>query len=297
MVQRRSALLWIPWGVLAVSVVLLGCTLRSIGPDWFATLGLFLLICGAYGFGVTSSLVQRREREQLARNREESLKDTPGATGQEELLQSRDLRLDIRDTEAALSSAANADIGFVVGAHEAGALTIFARSGEDRGVLSMTCDSRSLWYHYGYKKRLRWGITDCREGSALIGAIEVRPAFLGRMRWRVFDEKNIQIGCLKAAVEWRNILQVLGLAAVEETCGALVKSGLAVIATKFGDSKKISGHSGSLWIGAKPICAMTWSDDAVALSFVGEEPTLYQRKIAASVAALLAYSPDYYKRA
>ena len=160
----------------------------------------------------------------------------------------------------------------------------------------MNCNTPRSWYHYGCQKEVNWSIMDWVDGTPL-ATIVIRPTFLGRIRWQVLNEANTQIGCLKAGIEWSTFSKMLGSEAIEQVCGDLIATGLTTIAEAFGDDKKVSGHSGSLWIGGGPICAMSWSASAVALRFVCEEPTLYQRQVVAAVSVLLAYSPDYYKRA
>ena len=60
---------------------------------------------------------------------------------------------------------------------------------DERLLVKLRCADPAAWYRYGYKRRLRWFVTEL-DAERTVGIIELRPTFLGRFRWPIATETD-----------------------------------------------------------------------------------------------------------
>jgi hypothetical protein len=154
-------------------------------------------------------------------------------------------------------------------------------TGEERilraGSLQLRCADPGAWYHYGYKRSVRWSVAESEEGE-ILGAIELRPTFLGRFTWPIKTEASRDFGHVKAGVEWSRLLAA--------PAGAVAAAAIPNF-----------DHHATVSVQSRPVCAISWSGRSVALTFASGEWTPADRKLAIGAAVLLGCCPNYYRHA
>ncbi|MEN6452463.1 MAG: hypothetical protein ABFC96_18395, partial [Thermoguttaceae bacterium] len=223
------------------------------------------------------ALIAKFRLEEAVRQRMAVLTSNCHPTGNEEMLRAPSLRLKPDSDRLVWLSENDRVVGSVIGTHEMGQIWVTAIDPDDRALLQLRCANPGAWYHYGYKRRVRWAVAESN-GERTIGVIELRPTFLGRFKWLIRTEKDPEYGQVKAGVEWwRMMIAPLGALAV------------AVIPNM--------EHHATVDIQSRRVCAVSWAGRTAALTFSDGNWNLDERQLALGVAVLLACCPNYYRHA
>jgi hypothetical protein len=264
--------------MLGSSLLLFVLSGYGIGPDSTPLFAVLLLVVGTLWWLKAVPAFRRQfELEEAARQHEAAFKGNHLTTGEERLLRTASLRLDPELDRLVWLSEDNQAIGSVVGTHEMGRLWVTAIDSDERVLLQLRCANPGAWYHYGYKRKVRWSLAESDE-QRTIGVIELRPTFLGRFKWPIMTETDPEFGQVKAGVEWARIM-----VAPAGSVGAAVLPNLK--------------HHATVFMRSRPVCAVSWSRRSVALTFAHGDWEPVERKLAIGAAVLLACCPSYYRNA
>ncbi|MFZ1932380.1 MAG: hypothetical protein WBL72_02605 [Thermoguttaceae bacterium] len=240
-------------------------------------IAVFLLVIGIlWWLKVVPAIREKVQPEESAKRYEADSHHGTAPKGDERLLHARSFRLEPGTERSELLSENGEVIGTMIGTHETGRIWIIAVDSCEAPVLHLRCKNPGAWWHYGYKRRVRWLVTEAT-GERQIGIVELRPTFLGRFRWRIETETDPEFGQVKAGVEWSRLAVGLGGATT-----AMLPS---------------LGHHATVFMRSRPVCALSWSGRSAALTFGPEKWEPVERKLALATVALVALCPNYYKHA
>jgi hypothetical protein len=276
MAAGKAAALYCGWVLLGCSVPIFVLAYYDIGPGWLPLSAVALLVVGILWQVKASPAFRTQFRlEEAAKNYEAVLREKGRASGDERILQANALRLEPESDRSVWLSQDDETIGSVVGTYAMGRIWITALDSDETTMLQLRCANPGAWYHYGYKRKVRWSVADS-DGEKQIGVIELRPTFLGRFRWRIRTETDAEFGQVKAGVEWSRMVVGLG--------GAVTAAIIPNLA-----------HHATVFMQSQPVCAVSWSGCSAALTFGPEKWQPAERKLAIATAVLLACCPDYYR--
>lgn len=266
------------WAMLGSSLLLFVLSYYSIGPDWTPLIAVLFFVIGILWWMKAVPAFRRQfELEEAARLHEAALREKHRATGDERILQAASLRLEPEVDRSVWLCKDDRIVGSVVGTHEMGRIWVTAVDSDERVLLLLQCASPVAWYHYGYKRKVRWSLAES-DGTPAIGVIELRPTFLGRFKWPIVTEADPGFGQVRAGVEWSRMM---------------VAPAGAVAATIIPNLE----HHATVTMRSRSVCAISRSSRSVALTFVPGEWEPVERKLAIGAAALLARCPNYYRHA
>jgi hypothetical protein len=266
------------WSMLGASALSFAFLYYGIGPDWTPLVAVFLLVAGILWWlkAVPTSRI-KFAIEDAAKENEAAYRRSLVVTGDESILRAAVLRLNWEWDRWAWLSEDHRMIGSVVGTHASGRIWVTAIDSDERVLLQLRCARPGAWYHYGYKRKLKWSVCD-PDGDQTIGVIELRPTFLGRFKWPIRTEAAPDFGQVKAGVEWSRFMVV--------PAGALVAAVIPNLK-----------HHATVSMRSRTVCAISWSARSAALTFAPGEWEPDQRKLAIGAASLLACCPKYYRHA
>jgi hypothetical protein len=276
--RKLTAVKCCGWVMIGTSVLLFALSYRGIGPDSAPLIAVLLLVVGILWWLKAVPAFRRQfGLEEAAMQHEAAFRGNHRATGDERILRAASLRLEPELNRSVWLSEDNEVVGTAVGTHEMGRIWVTAIDSDEHVLLQLRCASPGAWYHYGYKRRVRWSVAES-DNERTIGVIELRPTFLGRFKWPIATETNPEFGQVKAGVEWSRIM---------------VGSAGAVAAAVTPNLE----HHATVFMRSRAACAISWSNRSAALTFVHGECEPAERKLAIGAAVLLACCPNYYRHA
>jgi len=276
--RKLTAIKCCGWVMLGSSLLVFALSYYGIGPDFAPLIAVFLLVVGIlWWLKVVPKFRRQFGLEDAARQHEAAFRQIYHATGDERILRTDSLRLEPESNRSVWLSEDNEAIGSVVGTHEMGRIWITSTDSGERVLLRLRCANPGAWYHYGYKRKVRWLVAESDDERA-IGVVELRPTFLGRFKWPIVTETDPEFGQVKAGVEWSRIM---------------VGPAGAVVAAVMPNME----HHATVFIRSRPVCAISWSGRSAALTFVHGEWELAEKELAIGAAVLLACCPNYYRYA
>jgi hypothetical protein len=275
---KLTAAKYCGWVLLGSSMLFFVLSYYGMGPDCAPLLVIPFLIVGIlWWWKVVPAFRRQCILEQAAMRYEATLRTDHVATGDERILRAASLRLVPGVNRWDWLTDDGVAVGSVVGTHEMGRLCVAAVNSDEFVLLRLRCARPGAWYHYGYKRRVRWTVVEPHD-ERTIGSIVLRPTFLGRFKWPIVTESDPKFGEVKAGVEWSRIPMGLG--------GAITA---AIIPNM--------KHHATVFMRSRPVCVVSWLGESAAVTFAQGEFELTERKLAIAVAVLLACCPDYYRHA
>jgi hypothetical protein len=264
--------------LLGLSLLVFVLSYYGVGPDWSPLIAVSLLVIGAlWWLKVVPAFSRQFSLEEAVQQYESAIQGKHHVTGDERILRATSLRLEPESDRSVWLSEGNEAIGSVVGTYEMGRLWVTAIDSEESVWLQMRCTNPGAWYRYGYKRKVKWSVAQPHT-ERLVGIIELRPTFLGRFRWSIATETDPAFGSVKAGAEWSRMVVAPG--------GALAAALIPNL-----------DHHATVFIQSRPVCAISWSRQSAALTFVYDEWELGVRQLAIGAAILLACCPKYYRNA
>jgi hypothetical protein len=266
------------WVLLGSSLLAFALSYYRVGPDWMPLIAVTLLVIGIIWWLKAVPAFRRQFRlDEAARQHEATFTGDYHATGDEGILRATSLRLEPQSNRSVWLSDDNKVVGSVVGTHEMGRIWVTAIDSDERVLLQLRCANPGAWYHYGYKRKVRWLVAESNY-ERTVGVIELRPTFLGRFKWPITTEMDPKFGQVKAGVEWSRMM--VGPA------GALVAAVIPNLE-----------HHATVFMRSRPVCAISWSGRSAVLTFVHGEWEISERQLAIGAAVLVACCPNYYRHA
>jgi hypothetical protein len=266
------------WAAIGCSLLLFVLVFKGIGPDLTPFIAVCLLVSSIlWWLKVVPAFCRRTRLEEGVRQYETAFKGGDQATGNEGILHVASLRLQPEPNRSVWLSEDDQTVGAVVGAYEMGRIWVTAIDSEERLVFQLRCANPGAWWHYGYKRKIRWVVAES-DDERVVGVIELRPTFLGRFKWPISTDGDPKFGQVKAGVEWSRLMSVPAGAV-----GAFIIPNLK--------------HHATVFMRNRPVCAVSWSGRETAVNFVPEECESAERKLAIGAAVLLANCPKYYRHA
>lgn len=276
--RKLTVIKCIGWVLLGSSLLAFALSYHGIGSDWMPLIAVSLVVIDILWWLKAVPAFSRQFRlEEATRQYEIAFRGNLNATDDEEILRATSLRLEPESDRSVWLSEDNVVIGSVVGTHEMGRIWVTAIDSDERVLLQLRCANPGAWYHYGYKRKVRWSVAELND-ERTIGVIELHPAFLGRFKWPITTETNSTFGQVKAGVEWSRMMVA--------PAGALAAAVIPNLK-----------HHATVFMRSRPVCAISWSSQSAVLTFVHGELELDERQLAIGAAVLLACCPKYYRHA